>query len=93
MFAALSVLFDAVTPGGLYAIEDLVCDWFPERTLRTRDELAAMRPVWPGFCGRLVGWVLTREDVAAVTVERCRLTIGTSRGQCVVLLEKATCGG
>jgi len=90
VFAALSVLFDAVTPGGLYAIEDLVCDWFPDRTLRTRDELAAMRLVWPGFCGRLVDWVLTREDVAALTLERCRLTIGTTRGQGVVMLEKAS---
>jgi cephalosporin hydroxylase len=89
VFAALGVLFDAVTPGGIYVIEDLVCEWFPDRTLRTRDEYWAMRWRWPEFCGRLVDWRLTRDDVAALTVERCQLTRGTSRGQCVVLLEKA----
>lgn len=89
VFAALRVLFDAVTPWGVYAIEDLVCDWFPDRTLHSKVERAAMQAVWPGFCGRLVEWLVTRGDVAALTVERCQLTVGTSRGQCVAVIEKA----
>lgn len=88
VFSALSVLFDAVTPGGVYVIEDLICDFFPDRTLWPW-EWSGMKVIWPGFCGRLVDWILERRGVAALTIERCRLTLGTSRGQCVAVLDKA----
>lgn len=88
VFAALGVLWNALTPGGVYAIEDLVCDAFPDRTLWVWQDWISWGLLWPGFCGRLVDWLVTRQDVAALTIERCQHTIGTSRGQCVAILEK-----
>lgn len=88
VFTALGVLFEALTPGGLYAIEDLVCELFPDRAL-LRDDWQVWRTLWPGFCGRLVAWALARRDVAVLMVERCQLARGQPQGQCVTLLEKA----
>ena len=88
IFLALDVLWDALTPGGLYAIEDMYCDLFDDMPKCTRGELLVAKDQWPGFCGDLVDWVLARDDVAAMTVHRCQLTAPNSDGQCIIFLEK-----
>jgi len=75
-------------PGPLADKEDLYCSSYDDSPLREPEHYAAALARWPGFCGMLAAWAMTRADVACMQVHPSATVYPNTTGPCIIFLDK-----